>query len=55
MQKLKHPVEKLLIETILYQSAEFDVVKRPDELRVGCVDYADNNEDESDIRVTLQR
>lgn len=38
MQKPKHPVEKLLIETILYQNVGFEVVKRPDGLWVGCVD-----------------
>ncbi len=51
---LKHPAEKL-IKTINYKGAEFEVVKRPDVLWVGCVDYADNNTDESDIGATLKR
>ncbi len=51
---LKHPAEKL-IRTINYKGAEFEVVKRPDVLWVGCVDYADNNTDESDINATLKR
>lgn len=34
---------------------EFEVVQRPDVIWVGCVDYANNNTDESDIGVTLKR
>jgi hypothetical protein len=54
MAKLNHPVEKL-VQTITYEGAEFDVVERPDVLWVGCVDYAKNNNDESDIKATLKR
>ena len=54
MQKLQHPAEKFL-ETVLYKGVEFDVVERPDVLWVGCVDYAKNNTDESDIGATLKR
>lgn len=54
MQKLNHPVEKL-VETFLYNGVEFEVVERPEVLWVGCVDYASNNADESDIGATLER
>jgi len=54
MQKLVHPLEKL-VEIITYKGVEFEVVERPDILWVGCVDYADNNEGESDIGATLKR
>lgn len=54
MQKLNHPVEKL-VETFLYNGVEFEVVERPEVLWVGCVDYASNNTDESDIGATLER
>lgn len=47
-------IEKL-IETITYKCVEFEVVERSDVLWVGCVDYADNNTDESDISATLKR
>jgi len=49
-----HPVEKL-VELIRYKGVEFEVVQRPDVLWVGCVDYAENNTDESDIQGTLKR
>ena len=48
------PVEKL-VKTITYKGAEFEIVERSDVLWVGCVDYADNNIDESDIQATLNR
>ena len=51
---LKHPSEKL-IQTISYKGVDFEVVERPDVLWVGCVDYANNNTDESDIGATLKR
>lgn len=51
---LKHPVETP-VETINYKGVEFEVVKRPDVLWVGCVDYAENNTGESDIGTTLKR
>ena len=54
MQKLNHPGEKL-VETFLYNGVEFEVVERPEVLWVGCVDYASNNADESDIGATLER
>jgi len=54
MVKLDHPVEKL-IQTITFKGVEFDVVERPDVLWVGCVNYAPNNSDESDIGGTLKR
>ena len=42
MSKSNHPVEKH-VQTITYQSIDFEVVERPDVLWVGCVDYAENN------------
>ena len=54
MQKLNNPVENL-VETITYKGVEFEVVERPDVIWVGCVDYAKNNTDESDIDATLKR
>ena len=53
-RNLLSSVEKL-VQTITYKNVEFEVVKRPDVLWVGCVDYATNNKDESDIGVTLKR
>ena len=52
--RLKHPVENL-IRTFQYKGVVFEVVQRPDVVWVGCVDYADNNTDESDIPATLKR
>ena len=49
-----HPIETL-VETITFKGGTLEVVKRPDVLWVGCVDYADNNEGESDIDKTLKR
>ena len=43
------------MKTITYKGVDFEVVERPDVLWVGCVDYADNNTDESDIQATLKR
>lgn len=54
MRVLHHPVEKL-VKTIAYKGATLEVVERPDVLWVGCVDYAPNNVDESDIDATLAR
>ncbi|HML48751.1 MAG TPA: hypothetical protein PKE04_18575 [Clostridia bacterium] len=54
MPGLSHPVEKH-IQTLLYKGVELEVVERPDVLWVGCVDYADNDRDESDIGATLKR
>ncbi len=54
MPKSPHPLEKT-IEILLYKGVEFEVVERPDVLWVGCVDYAANNTDESDIAATLNR
>ncbi len=54
MYKLNHPVEKH-IQTITYKGIELEVVERPDVLWIGCVDYANNNTDESDINMTLKR
>ena len=54
VSKLNHPVEKL-VQTILYKSVEFEVVERPDVIWVGCIDYAQNNSDESDIDATEKR
>ena len=47
-------VEKL-VETISYKGVEFEIIERPNVLWVGCVDYASNNSDESDIENTLKR
>ena len=49
-----HPIEKL-IATLTYKGVSFELVERPDVLWVGCVDYASNNTDESDIGATLKR
>ena len=54
MANTNHPVEKL-VKIISYKGVEFEVVERPDVLWVGCVDYAKNNTDESDISATLKR
>lgn len=54
MQKTNHPMEKL-VQTITFKGVEFEVVERPNVLWVGCVDYAGNNTDESDIGATLKR
>lgn len=54
MSRLKHPIEKL-VQTITYKGIELEVVERPDVIWVGCVDYANNNNDESDIGATLKR
>ena len=54
VDNLEHPVEKL-VQTITYKRVELEVVERPDVLWVGCVDFADNNENESDIPATLER
>ncbi len=43
------------VQTITYKSVEFEVVRRPDVIWVGCVDYAANNTDESNIGETLKR
>lgn len=51
---MNHPIEKL-IKVIIYKNVEFEVVERPDVIWVGCVDYAKNNTDESDIGATLKR
>ena len=51
---MEHPVEKP-VKKIAYKKVEFEVVQRPDVLWVGCVDYAENNTDESDIQATLER
>ena len=50
----EHPVEKL-VKTITYKKVEFEIIQRPDVLWVGCVDYAENNTDESNIPGTLER
>lgn len=54
MARIKHPHETL-VETLVYKGMEFEVVERPDVIWVGCVDYASNNTDESDVGGTLQR
>jgi len=43
------------IRTLSYMGVEFELVRRTDVIWVGCVDYADNNIDESDISATLKR
>ena len=47
-------IEKLE-RTISYKGAELELVRRPDVIWVGCVDFAKNNTDESDISATLKR
>ena len=47
-------IEKF-IQTLSYKGAEFELVRRTDVIWVGCVDYAKNNTDESDIGATLKR
>jgi len=54
MVRFNHPVERL-VEIINFNNVEFEVVERPDVLWVGSVDYANNNTDESDWKVTLER
>ena len=48
------PIEKL-VEVISYRGITFEVVERPDVLWVGCLDYTNNNDDESDSSATLNR
>jgi len=50
----RDPIEKP-VQTLVYQNVEFELVERPDVIWVGCVDYAANNTDESDIAATLRR
>lgn len=54
MVKEARQIEKL-VKTITYKGVEFEVVERTDVLWVGCVDYASNNTDESDIGATNKR
>lgn len=54
MPKTNHPLEKL-IQIITYKGVEFEIVERPDVMWVGCIDYAKNNTDESDVAATLKR
>ena len=54
MSSTKHPIETL-IQTLTYKGVDFEVVKRPIVLWVGCVDYAANTVDESDVGATLKR
>ena len=54
MTKLKHPLETP-VRTITYKGVEFEVVKRPDVIWVGSVDYAQDNSGESNIGDTLKR
>jgi len=51
---MEHPVEKP-VKSIIYRKVELEIVERPDVLWMGCVDYAANNTDESDICATLER
>ena len=44
-----------LVHTISYKGVEFEIFERPDVLWVGCLDFADNNADESDSDKTLSR
>jgi len=50
-----NPQIEKLVEIITYKGVEFEIVERLDVLWVGCVDYASNNTDESDIAATLKR
>lgn len=54
MGKLNRQIDKP-IQTIYYKGIEFVIVERPDVLWVGCLDYAVNNQDESDSDITLSR
>jgi len=47
-------IEKL-VKTITYKGVGFEVVERPDVIWVGCIDYAENNSDESDTDGTRNR
>ncbi len=47
-------IEKL-VRTINYNGIMFEIVERTDVLWVGCLDYANNNKDESDSNITLNR
>lgn len=47
-------IEKL-VQTINYKGITFEIVQRPDVLWVGCLDYANNNAEESDSNKTLSR
>lgn len=50
----KHPLEKI-VNSVIYKGISYDIVERPDVLWVGCLDYADNNHEESDSDATLSR
>lgn len=54
MGMINHQIDKP-IQTICYKGVEFELVERPDVLWVGCLDYAANNQDESDSNITLER
>ena len=43
------------VETLYYSGVGFELVRRADVIWTGCVDYAANNTDESDIGATLER
>lgn len=50
----RHPIEKA-VASFICQGCCVELVERPDVHWVGCVDYARNNRDESDIQATLKR
>lgn len=54
MLGFENPIEKL-VQTIIFKGVKFEMIERPEVIWVGCVDYADNNTDESDIGATLKR
>ncbi|MDD2363156.1 MAG: hypothetical protein PHH84_09495 [Oscillospiraceae bacterium] len=54
MMEESKQIEKLM-HVIKYKGVDFELVERKDVLWVGCIDYADNNIDESNISETLRR
>jgi len=43
------------VKIITHKGVEFEVIERPNVIWVGCVDYAENNNDESDTDATRNR
>lgn len=50
----KHPAEEV-VRIISWNNTEFEIVRRPEIIWVGCIDYANDNSSESDIQKTLKR
>lgn len=54
MANMNREIDRI-VQTVKYQGVDFEVVARPDVLWVGCLDYAVDGAEESDIDATLRR